>query len=252
MNKEKWEKTLRSFREMRLPIMAEQIHIMIENNELTNLTIEDVLIRISDEELNSRRNNTINRLKKKSKLSQKHARLEEIDYRPERHINRSVIEQLITNDYIVKHRNVLLLGACGTGKSYIANALGNHSCESFYSTYYCRLFEYLNECHLARLHVGSSEEIIKKYLKYEVLIIDDFLISELMSEEANNLFKLIEYRHNSKSTIICSQLEPQEWHSKLGGSILAESILDRIISNAYKLILDGESMRKNQVSIDIT
>jgi DNA replication protein DnaC len=243
MSNKNMENILKQFREIRLPVMAEQVLMMMESNELATLPIEEILERICVEELTSRKNNTSNRLKKKAKLTQKNARLEEIDYNPQRKINRDLIEQLKTNDYIVKHRNVILLGACGTGKSYLANALGNHSCEAFYSTYYCRLFEFLEECNQSQLHSGSTQEVIKKFSKFSNLIIDDFLINELTDREVSNLFRLMEYRYDNRSTIVCSQVEPSEWHSRLGNGLLADSILDRLTPHAYQLILYGDSMR---------
>lgn len=89
----------------------------------------------------------------------------------------------------------------------------------------------------------SIKKTINKYAKFDVLIIDDFLISSVQETEAQRIFQLLEYRYGKKSTIVCSQLEPSEWHINLGGSILADSILDRIIPSAYELILFGESNR---------
>lgn len=131
----------------------------------------------------------------------------------------------------------------GTGKSFIANAVGNHACESSYTTYYSRLFEFLDDCHQEYLMTESIKKTINKYAKFDVLIIDDFLISSVQETEAQRIFQLLEYRYGKKSTIVCSQLKPSEWHINLGGSILADSILDRIIPSAYELILFGESNR---------
>ena len=153
------------------------------------------------------------------------------------------MDQLRTGDYIKNHRNVILLGACGTGKSYISNALGNHACENSYSTYYTRIFEFLDDCHQEYLLSQSIRRTINKYSKFDVLIIDDFLVGNVQDREAQYIFQLLEYRYGNKSSIICSQLEPSEWHLRLGGSILADSILDRIIPNSYELILHGESNR---------
>ena len=130
MNKINVEDIIKKFRDMRLPVMADGLVSLIETGQLATLDTLEILEQLTSEEYTSRKNNTINRLKKRAKLSQKNAQLEEIEYRPERQINRSVIEQLRTLDYIINHRNVILLGACGTGKSFIANALGNLACEN--------------------------------------------------------------------------------------------------------------------------
>ena len=243
MNKTKVEDIIKRFREMRLPVMAETLLNIIEEGKQSELSIVDILDLLTSEEYISRKNNTINRLKRNAKLSQHGAHLEEIDYSPERQLNKSVLDQLHTNDYIRYHRNVILLGACGTGKSFIANALGNHACESSYTTFYPRLFEFLDDCHQEYLMTESIKKTINKYAKFDVLIIDDFLISSVQETEAQRIFQLLEYRYGKKSTIVCSQLEPSEWHINLGGSILADSILDRIIPSAYELILFGESNR---------
>jgi len=148
---------LNNFRQMRLPVMAEEVLVMVENNELVSLSIYDVLERLSTNELTARKNSTINRLKKEAKLSQKQANINEIDYTPQRNLNRDVINQLSTNNYIEQHRNVILMGACGTGKSYLANALGSHACEAFYHSYYLRLFELLDECSRSSLEIDSVD-----------------------------------------------------------------------------------------------
>lgn len=243
MSNIKIEEIIRRFREMRLPVMAETFLSIVEEGKQSELNTIEILDLLTREEYTSRRNNTINRLKRNAKLSQSNAHLEEIDYSPDRQLNKSVIDQLQTNNYIRYHRNVILLGACGTGKSFIANALGNHACENSYTTFYSRLFEFLDDCHQEYLMTESIKKTINKYAKYDVLIIDDFLISAVQEVEAQRIFQLLEYRYGKKSTIVCSQLEPTEWHVNLGGSILADSILDRIIPSAYELILFGESNR---------
>lgn len=244
MNKITPENIVKRFREMRLPVMAEELLNLCEAGKLQSLDTLEVLEILTSEEYLSRKNNTINRLKKIAKLPQKNAQIEEIDYRPERHINRSIIEQLRTLDFIRNRRNVILLGACGTGKSFISNSLGNLTCENGYTTYYCRIFEFLDDCHQEYLLTQTIKKTISKYSKFDVLIIDDFLISIVQEREAHHIFQLFEYRYGLKSTIVCSQLEPSEWHHNLGGKLIADSILDRIIPNAYELVLYGESNRK--------
>ena len=243
MSDETIETIIKKFRHMRLPIMADSLLNIIENGELDTRTTIDILDHLTSEEYMSRKNNTVNRLKRNAKLTQVNAHLEEIDYSPQRQINKQVMDQLRTGYYIKNHRNVILLGACGTGKSYISNALGNHACENSYSTYYTRIFEFLDDCHQEYLLSQSIRRTINRYSKFDVLIIDDFLVGNVQDREAQYIFQLLEYRYGNKSTIICSQLEPSEWHLRLGGSILADSILDRIIPNSYELILHGESNR---------
>lgn len=233
-------------REMRLPAMAEQLVLLVESNEIATISIDELLDRLTESELTSRKNNTIQKLKKKAKLSQPSASMKELDYNSERKLNNKVIEQLLTNDYIKKHRNVVLLGACGTGKSYLCNALGNHACEECFSVLYCRLFELLSEANIEKMMYGEATKTISKYAKPDVLIIDDFLIHEITETETAQLFRVLEYRYGQKSTIIGSQVEPKEWHKNLGGYILADSILDRILPNSYKLILSGKSLREQE------
>lgn len=168
------------------------------------------------EEHTSRTNNTIARNKKKAHLSQPDACLSDIDYSPERRLNESVISQLATNDYIRKARNVVILGACGTGKSYLSNALAVNAYNGRHTAYYCRMFELLNDITSQELLGADMNRSLRKYLKPDVLVIDDFLINCITEKESTNLYKILEYRYGTRSTIIGSQLEPKEWHKRLG------------------------------------
>ena len=231
--------------EMRLPVMADQLRMMSESNELSSMDTMEVLQRMTENELISRKNNTANRSRKNARLSQPLAAIDEIDYKPERKINASVIKQLKTNEYIRKHRNVIILGACGSGKSYIGNALCNNACDELYKVFYRRMFEFISDLNQARL-IGNETKILKKYSRMDVLIIDDFLLNGLNEQETMDVFKVMEMRYGHRSTVICSQLEPSEWHQKLGSGQLADSILDRIIPNSYELVLYGDSLRKEK------
>lgn len=246
MIKTDYSKILVLLKEMRLPVMAEQLGMIIESNEIATITNYDLLDRLVSEESISRANNTIARNKKKAKLSQPSARLSEIDYSPERRINEAVIRQLSTNDFIEKARNVIILGACGTGKSYLSNALAVNACEARYTAYYCRTFELLSDIRQHEMLGDDMNRYLKKYIKPDLLILDDFLISSITEKDAINLYKIQELRYGHKSTIIASQLEPKEWHKRLGGTIMADSILDRILPNSYKIILSGDSLRNKK------
>lgn len=229
---------------MRLPAMAETLLMMAENNDIQTKDTIDVLDELTEAEFISRKNNTIAKLKKKAKLSQANASINDIDYHPNRKINKSVITQLASNDYIRSKRNVIVMGACGTGKSFIINALGNHACDSQYSVRYVRMYELMSELVEERMMEGSCMRSIKKYSQPDLLIIDDFLLGPINEKEAIDLFALIDFRYSKSSTIIGSQLEISEWHKRIGGALTADSVLDRLTSNAYRLVLYGDSMRK--------
>ncbi len=229
-------------REMRLPEMANQLMALYESGELMKQDLETVLDILTNEELSSRKNNTIDRYRKNAKLSQQSAELIDINYSPERKINRSVIEQLATGEYINKRRNVVIVGACGTGKTYIANALASDACRKLHRTVYCRMFELIADASQLDL-----KRLKNRYVKPDVLVIDDFANISVSEQDSMEIFKLMEYRYGIKTTIIASQLDPSEWHKNFGGGILADSILDRILSNSYKVILGGESLRPKDI-----
>ena len=240
----KFEEIIKRLREMRLPVMAELLFSMRDNGELFSKNIIDILDEITENEIISRKNNTIFKLKKKAKFSQPMASINEIKYTPDRKLNKGLISQLSTNEYIRTKKNIIVLGACGTGKSYLINALGNHACDSLFSVRYIRMYDLLADFADERLISRSTRDVMKKYIQPSILIIDDFLITSLNERECFDLFTLLDYRMSNGSIIISSQLEISEWHKQLGGNILADGVLDRLSSSAYKIILSGDSLRK--------
>jgi DNA replication protein DnaC len=237
------EDVLRMMRKMRLPAMADQLELLSKDPNFPNMSSEDALEQITNAEYSAEKNNTTQRRIKQAKLSEPSARLENIDYSPERKINHRLIDQLATNDYIVNHRNVVILGSTGCGKSYIGNCLGINACQAGYRVRFTRLSELMADFMTARIE-GNLLKAYKIYRRYDLLIIDDFLLTETTSNEQKDLMELLEYRTRDKSTILCSQLSPEEWHDKLGGGYVADAILDRITNNSYTIVLEGDSQRK--------
>lgn len=175
-------------------------------------------------------------------MSQPGASLNELRVTAERRINESVLKQLSGDDYILRRRNVIILGACGTGKSFLANALVSSACSHLHTALYCRMFELLGDTNNERLLSGETTKTIRKYVKPEVLVIDDFMNTSLNEKESLDLFKILEYRNLNSTTIIASQLEPKEWYYKIANPILADSLLDIVTEGALKLILSESKL----------
>lgn len=164
-------------------------------------------------------------------------------------MNRDLLESLSDNEYIRQALNVILIGATGSGKTYIANALGVNACRAGYRTKYIRLPELFSEFEVARIQ-GKYHLMMKQYRKYSLLILDEFLLLPTNDTEQRDLLELMESRCGSTSTILCSQFLPEGWHERLGGSAVADSILDRVIPSAYTMTIDGDlSMRKRKRKI---
>lgn len=237
--------TISKLQQMRLPAFVQAYQEQLEkDSEYTSLSFQERLALLVDVEYDSRHNNNIKRLIKKAKFTNSSAFMRNIEYLPDRHLNRSLLESLATNEYIRQAMNVILIGATGCGKTYISNALGVNACQSSYKARYIRLPELFSEFEAARIQ-GTYQPLLKQYQKYAVMILDEFLLVSVSDTQQRDLLELMEYRCGHSSTIFCSQLAIEGWHERLGGGILADSILDRIIPSAYTMIIDGDvSMRQ--------
>ena len=231
------------FRELKMPGMADHISQLYSTEEFSKYNTLEIIEQLIEQEQISRKNHTIEKRLKQACLTDSQARLEAIDYRAERNINQALIDQLKTNEYIIDGRNVLILGATGCGKTFLSNALAVNACEETYRVKYFRMTELLSNLSIARIE-GNVGRLYKQYGNIPLLVIDDFLLTDTTSNEQKDLMEIFEYRGRGKSTVLCSQLSPEEWHSKLGASHIADAILDRITNNSYTIELRGDSLRR--------
>lgn len=160
-----------------------------------------------------------------------------------------MINQLKTCQFITNHRNVIIQGATGTGKSYLTNALCRHVIEEGYTAKYLRMYDLLSEMVQAELE-DKLPNYLKKISKLDVLVIDDFLLTPTTQDEQKYLMEVFELRSRDRSVIISSQMETGEWHKKLGGGAIADAILDRAIANSYHVYISGESLRMQSGSVN--
>ena len=168
--------------------------------------------------------------------------MEEIEYHPDRKLDKTQLTRFSTCKYIDDGRHIILSGACGSGKTYIACALGNAACRKFKKVRYVRLPELLEELNVAK-GTGEFRKTIASYLKVDLLILDEWLIRPLVQQESYNLLEVVEARIKSQkgSMIFCSQYHQSDWYDQLGGadSPLTDAILDRIIYDSYKINIES-------------
>ena len=239
--------TLNKLRELRLDGMAENYRQQMEDTaSFGALGFEERFGIMVDAEWGSKRSKRLATLIKNAGFHDGGACVENIEYHDDRKLDRGTIARLASCAYIEEHQNVILVGASGSGKSYISEALGVAACRNFYRVKYIRLPELLNEIAVAR-GMGVLEDALKQYRNVRLLILDDWLIFPLNSMEARDLLEIVQARLGVSSTIFCSQYTPEGWHAKIGEGVVADAILDRVVHNAHMIRIQGkESMRKKK------
>ena len=243
---ESYDESIQLMRDNRQPAMANRLCEMISDQSLATLSKYELLKEIVEAEAISRKNNTADKMIKKARFANSAACMEEIIYSPERKLSHEQLDIFASNQYIDDGRNILLFSATGCGKSYVAQALGTNACRSGRKVRYIGNYDlmgYLEEQFRARTE--ESNKVLFELGRCDLLIIDDFLNFKPNDYQMPALTNLIDKR-TDKSNIFCTQLTLSDWHSYLGGGTAADAILDRITSNAYKLLLEGESLRQDK------
>lgn len=233
---------------MKLSAMARAFSDQLQSPDMASLSFEERFGLIVDYQMTDLENRRmLSRLKNaRFRLS---AAIEDLDFRSGRGIDRSTIMSLARNQWVKNHHNILVTGPTGVGKSYLACALAQKACRDGHSVLYQRLPRLLHDIGISR-HDGRYNKIMGPIAKCEVLILDDFLISSISQEDQKELLEIVEDRYGRRSTILTSQLPMNAWHDAMQDPTLADAILDRLVHNAYKLELKGESMRRKKSTLD--
>jgi len=223
-----------------------------EDTAYRSMSFEERIYQLLDAQEIFLKNKRITMNHRLSKIKDKQAALDAIDYRPDRRIDKAQIQSLAQLNFIDAKQNVIVTGKTGTGKSYLAQALANRAIYDGIKVYYVRTPSLLEEIRISRID-GTYTNLLKKYSRFKLLILDDFGVAPMVDDDATNLFEIIEDRTNINSTIITSQLPVSHWHNYLNNNTIADAILDRIVYSSHRIELEGESMRKmNSVAENTT
>jgi DNA replication protein DnaC len=220
----------------------------IEDVNYDTLSFEDRLYALLDAQDIFLKNKKITMAFRISKIKDKQASIDAINFIAKRKLKKSQILSLASLNFIHSKQNIIITGKTGTGKSYIAQAFANRAIIDGYRSYYVRTPTLLEEIRLSRID-GTYTNLLKKYSRFKLLILDDFGVSPMLEDDATNLFEIIEDRTEINSTIITSQLPVSQWYNYLNNNTIADAILDRIIYSSHRIELEGESMRKLKSSI---
>lgn len=241
--------THQQLNELRLHGLARAWRAQQEDPTMSELGFDERLGLLVEAEWAERQNKRLQRLLREAKLRIAGACVEDIDYAKERKLDKALIRQLATGRWIEARHNVVLTGATGVGKTYVACALGQHACRQGYRVLYRRAPRLFDELALARAD-GSYPRLLTRFARIDVLILDDWGLAPVREAERRDLLEIMEDRHGLRSTIWTSQVPVAQWHDHVGDPTIADAICDRLLHNAHRIVLHGPSRRKQENPTD--
>jgi len=229
---------------LKLPAFIEVFN-EISHHTTQHLSLEEALTMMVEREIIQRDNKRLLRLLKAAKLRYPNACVADIDYQQPRQFNHEQMQQLTHCEWIKQRKNIILTGPTGTGKSYLACALGHQACHMTYRTRYLRVTRLIEQLRLSHAD-GSYGKTLEQLAKVQLIILDDWGIDQLDRQARRDLLEVLEDRYAKSSTIITTQLPIDKWHHFVGDDTIADAICDRVVNNAYVIEIEGESMRKSK------
>jgi DNA replication protein DnaC len=238
------EETIEKLLAMRLPTMAAATREILQSAPSEQLSFEDKLGLVVDREWSDRDNRRVARRIKEARLGTS-ASLEQIDCDTARGLDKALVRQLMTCQWAKQKQNVIITGATGTGKSFVASALAEAACRQGMRALFVRVPRIVEELAVARAS-GAYASTLAKISRLEVVVLDDFLLTPMKEAERRDLLEVLEDRYGRASTIITSQMPTKTWHDSLNDPTIADAICDRVLHNAHLVELHGQSMRKKK------
>ena len=235
--------TLDQLKALRLDGMADAFVELQAQDQADDLGHAEWLALLLDREAANRGTKRVNTRLRAAKLRHVGASVEDVDYRSPRQLDKALFQQLATCKWIKDHRSLLITGPCGIGKTWLGSALGQQACRHDYTVIYKRVPRLFAELELAHGD-GRFPRLFRSLVKCDLLILDDWGPDRLNGDQRRDLMEIVEDRYGTGSMLITSQLPVKKWHDVIGEPTFADAILDRIVHNAYRLELDGPSMRK--------
>ena len=240
--------TLDKLRALKLDALADAFCEQQRNPHVAALSFEERLGLLVDAQHLALHNKRIARAQREAKLRIHSASLAAIDAPEKRNLDRALLAQLGSGAYIREHLCVLVTGATGTGKTFVACALGDQACTQGFRVLYLRLPRLLEELHLARAD-GTYPRLLARLLRTDLLILDDWGLGSLGEAQSRDLLEVLEDREGRRATVVASQLPVEHWHKWLADPTVADAILDRLVHRSYRLVLKGPSKRKDAKTV---
>jgi len=241
------QQTLEKLHAMRLRGMAEAFREQQEDTNVQRLSFEERLGLLIDRQWNWRENRALERRLKNARL-EGGACVEDIDFRQARGLDRQLVRSLIAeSNWVRQHQNLFLTGPTGIGKTWLARAFGQKACRDGFTALFAKANQLFRDLAMARAD-GRLGKLLFRLSRIDVLIVDDWAMAPLLETERRDFLEICDERYQTRSTLLTSQLPVSAWHAQIGDPTVADSTLDRLVHNAHRIELQGESMRKKQAA----